>query len=81
MSDTIFCEINDNGIGITESQRINNIKRKNHKSHGLEITKQRLQLLKGKRKLKDHLLITEIINANLVEGTNVMFNFPVNYNA
>ena len=44
LEDALFCTIDDNGIGITASQQVTPEKSKKHRSIGIEVTKDRLQI-------------------------------------
>ncbi len=68
------CKIMDNGIGILATQRHN--ERKNHKSIGMKLVRQRLELmgLNG----QDHLLITDRSTLSpAAQGTLVSLTIPV----
>jgi sensor histidine kinase YesM len=71
------CTINDNGIGRAASEKINNRKSK-HKSHGMSITKERLEILNAMHKSPLSVEITDILNEKKeVAGTSVKIFIPI----
>ncbi len=78
MEESILLTIEDNGIGIEASKKINNNKAKEHKSLAIIITKERIGILnKGKKKKSCSLQIEDIIGDNGdIIGTKVKFVIP-----
>ncbi|MDX5319941.1 MAG: histidine kinase, partial [Bacteroidota bacterium] len=70
----VICCIEDNGIGREKSAQINSLRKPNHKSHGLEIASNRLQML------VDDTPIEELIQVSDPEegsGTIVRIKLPI----
>ncbi len=75
---TIICQITDNGIGRQASAQIN--KGSKHKSMGMAVTTERLQLIKQQTGINVDINIIDMIdNNNQPCGTNVIINLPVVY--
>ena len=70
----IFVKIEDNGIGINHTEKLKN----NHKSLSMQITKERLQKLFGRRGKKENKLIIKDLNEINPElhGTEISFKIP-----
>lgn len=69
--DHLVLKITDNGSGIEEAMKI---KRKDHVSHAIKITEERIDLYRKMRKKK---IAFEI--QNLSQGTQITFNLPFQY--
>jgi tetratricopeptide (TPR) repeat protein len=68
-------ELADNGVGRKNSEQSKN---KDHKSYGVEITKERLGLIKRKSGLNIDFEILDLIDENNhAAGTKVIFNLPI----
>ncbi|CAM1341765.1 sensor histidine kinase [Tenacibaculum amylolyticum] len=67
--DFIYTEIIDNGLGI-------NMSKQNHKSYGLNIVKNRLQLIYGEENI--NIVIEDLSNLKQGNGTKVSMLFPKN---
>lgn len=71
------CTINDNGIGRVASEKINSKKSK-HKSHGMSITKERLEILNAMHKSPLSVEIADILNEKKeIAGTSVKIFIPI----
>jgi tetratricopeptide (TPR) repeat protein len=71
----VVCEIRDNGIGKTES--LNRKNNSSHKSLGMSITEERVQLINAMNKEKIQIFIDEPLNKDhVVTGTLVKIVFP-----
>lgn len=75
--DSIFLEIEDNGIGITQSQKNKAGESAKHESLALAITQERLKLLNQSKKKKIIFQIKELLSENMqVKGTAITFSIP-----
>lgn len=73
----ILFEVEDNGVGINHSQALETNSSKAHKPMALQITKERLELLKAKRKVDVKLKITDLAEIGRgLQGTRVTFYLP-----
>ena len=75
-NDVLLCIVEDNGIGIEASKKIN-LSRRNHKSFALSANQKRLDLLNVG---KNHSIAVEIINLKDHEkavGTRVILRIPI----
>ena len=71
----VLCEIEDDGIGRKKAEEYK--KQSGHKSLGMEITAERLELFNWKIKQKIELVITDIKNADqVILGTKATFSIP-----
>ena len=71
------CTITDNGIGRRESEIINR-KKTMHKSHGMSITKERLEILNAMHKSPLSVVITDVLDENKnIAGTEVKIFVPI----
>lgn len=74
---TLQCTINDNGVGRAASEKINRQKNK-HKSYGMSITKERLEILNTMQKSQLSVEIADILNdEKQVTGTSVKIFIPI----
>ena len=74
-SDNLFAEIIDNGIGRTQSAVINQSRMASHQSMGMQITEQRLSLLKGN--IPYQIEITDFVDENnKATGTSIKILLP-----
>lgn len=70
-------EVNDNGIGLTASKKINENTEDQHESLAISICRKRLEILKQKgAKEIDFEIIEKTNDHGLVEGTRVLFKIP-----
>lgn len=75
--DALFCDVEDNGIGIKEATRLKEGNFITHKSRGLELTRQRLALA-SKTKGDDYTISVVDKSANgAAAGTIVTIKFPL----
>ena len=76
--DTIECEINDNGIGRSKSQKINQMRNPNYKPFASSATRSRLDLLNHD---SDNPIVETISdldeNSNEFPGTRVILRIPI----
>ncbi len=74
----LICEISDNGIGLTKAKALQtNMARSQRKSYGLQLVRERLQLLMGKSQRNEPLLESkEIVVEGNVVGTLTILKFP-----
>lgn len=80
--DTLYCTVDDNGVGRNESALINANKRANHKSAGIDITIARLKLLHQELKSRYFYRVTDKTDSNGgFEGTLVEFTIPYKINS
>lgn len=74
----LICEVDDNGIGIEEAERIREQRTIKHQSHGMNITRQRLELV-SKVTSSDYKMI--VVNKkdmdNKPAGTTIVIKFPL----
>jgi LytS/YehU family sensor histidine kinase len=70
--DTLYCEITDNGVGRKKSSELKSLLSRNHKSIGLQITKERLAILGNLHDDESLVEIEDLIDDNgLAGGTKV----------
>jgi len=72
--------LEDNGIGITQAQRL--ARKEKHRSSAIEITRNRLKLLEGQTGQRTELQIADLKDNNAeTQGTRVVLKIPllVNY--
>jgi hypothetical protein len=77
-ADTIICIIRDNGVGREMAKTLEELNKKDHKSKGLSITRERLILLNDRRKNQIALEILDLTDqdGNGI-GTEVVLKIPV----
>ncbi|MBI1221070.1 MAG: hypothetical protein GC180_00575 [Bacteroidetes bacterium] len=69
----IICTIVDNGIGREKSASINSQRKPNHKSYGMEIAANRLQLISEETPIEELVQVTD----NETGGTTVRLKLPI----
>ena len=74
----ILVEIEDNGIGLTESFKLKTLHQKEHQSRGITNTRERIGLLNDIYHLQINLEIHEITSIN-EKGTKVVMQLPLMY--
>jgi hypothetical protein len=74
---SIVCEIIDNGVGRKKAAEIETSKTKSHKSSGLSITKQRLEILNSSLSSNMSVVITDLIDNKIAAGTKVTISIPL----
>jgi tetratricopeptide (TPR) repeat protein len=74
----LFCEIDDNGIGRLQSQKLKEHANIVYESQGMELTKQRLALV-SKSSGSDYTIaiVDKIAAQNESEGTTIIIKFPL----
>jgi sensor histidine kinase YesM len=73
--DSLNIEIEDNGIGREEAKRRRSKTATKQKSHGMEITTQRLEIVNKLYDVKASVSIKDLVNADgEAEGTAVLLN-------
>ncbi len=72
--DFILCTISDNGVGRKKSAAINAQRKPNHKSHGMEIASNRLQLLVENSRIEDLIQVNDPPEGT---GTIVQIKLPI----
>ena len=73
----IKCTVKDNGIGREKSKTLDKDKNKNHRSLGMQVTRERLEILSKAKGLTAGFKITDLKNENGEnEGTLVVINIP-----
>ena len=74
----LCCEIDDNGIGMAKSQQLKANQFIKHQSHGIDLTRKRLELVSKMKNKEYHI---EIINKDEAEnqttGTTIIIKFPL----
>ena len=70
----ILCTISDNGVGRKKSAAINAQRKPNHKSHGMEIASNRLQLLVENSRIEDLIQVSDPPEGT---GTIVQIKLPI----
>ncbi|GAA4279444.1 hypothetical protein GCM10022259_41690 [Aquimarina mytili] len=76
---TIICEVEDNGVGRSNSSEINSILKKTNKSRGVEVTKKRLQLLDPSKNENNIEFIDKTDHTGQPLGTKVIIKIPTEY--
>jgi LytS/YehU family sensor histidine kinase len=76
--DLLFCEVDDNGIGMEEAQKLKAQTFIKYQSHGMDLTQQRL-LLVSKMYSKDYkiTIVNKTGKDNSQEGTTIIIKFPL----
>lgn len=72
--DFIICTVSDNGVGRKKSAAINAQRKPNHKSHGMEIASNRLQLLVENSRIED---LIQMSDPSEGTGTIVNIKLPI----
>lgn len=74
----LICIVEDNGIGRQQSAEINMKRRVKHKSHGMKLTRDRLEIISRDHKQKPDLRITDLFDGEgRPSGTRVVITIPV----
>ncbi len=76
-NNTLFCTIEDNGIGRKRAEEINVQKRKTHKSYGTKITEKRLHLINSLYGKILTVKYTDLYENETVSGTKVKICIPL----
>ncbi len=73
----IRCFVKDNGVGREKAGKLNNTKNKEHRSLGIQVTKERLDTLSRLKGLKVSFVITDLKDSNgNAAGTEVVIKIP-----
>jgi tetratricopeptide (TPR) repeat protein len=76
--DNLYCEVDDNGIGMEESQKLREQRFIQYQSHGMELTRQRLALVSKMQNAEYEVSVMNKTNAQLEsEGTKIIIKFPI----
>ncbi|MFK7807056.1 MAG: histidine kinase [Saprospiraceae bacterium] len=70
------CIIEDDGIGQTAAKAISEKSSKGHKSRGMQIVRERLEVLKYKDDMDIEIEIVDLENAGVAVGTRVVLRIP-----
>jgi len=74
----LFCEIDDNGIGREQSQKLKMGSDLNYQSQGMDLTRQRLALVSKSSGTDYEITVTDKKNSlNKSEGTTIIIKFPI----
>jgi ligand-binding sensor domain-containing protein len=76
-NDCLEITVQDNGVGRAKSTAAKSKTATTHKSHGLKITDERLQLLNQSKDLATGFSIADVIENGKVGGTKVVINIPI----
>jgi tetratricopeptide (TPR) repeat protein len=77
-SDDLFCEVDDNGIGMEKAQKLKEQRFIKYQSHGMELTKQRLALVSKMNGTDYHISVVNKLNDRQEpEGTKIIIKFPI----
>lgn len=75
--ENILCKIDDNGIGREKAEKLHSKNTKEHQSLGIDLTKQRLALMKKLKRLGYDLSIIDKYNVEgVASGTQVIITIP-----
>jgi len=72
----LFCEIDDNGIGREQSQKLKMGSDMVYESHGMELTRQRLALVSKSNGSDYEIEVADKNEANEPTGTTIIIKFP-----
>lgn len=72
--DFIICTITDNGIGRKKSAEINSQRKPNHKSYGMDIASNRLELLVEDMSIEELIIVSDLEEG---KGTRVQIKLPI----
>lgn len=75
--DSLYCEVDDNGIGIKEAQKLKANSFSTHKSSGLDLTRQRLALTAKMQSGDYTITMMDKADAGNGQGTIVTIKFPL----
>ncbi len=72
------CEVKDNGIGRARAKELKSQQDHQHKSMALQVTQERLEILKSKENGAESLKIEDVLSENgEVQGTKVTIRLPI----
>ena len=72
----LYCEIDDNGIGREQSQKLKMGSDMVYESHGMELTRQRLALVSKSNGSDYEIEVADKNEANEPTGTTIIIKFP-----
>ncbi|MFH2096903.1 MAG: hypothetical protein ABIJ16_14430, partial [Bacteroidota bacterium] len=76
--DSIFCTIDDNGIGREKALELRKHSKLSHKSMGKEITRSRLEIISRLKGREPELIISDLMDENgKIAGTRVEVRIPI----
>ncbi len=76
--ENLFCEVDDNGIGMEESQKLKDQRFIQYQSHGMEMTRQRLALVSKLNSKEYEISVSNKTNADGGSGgTRITIKFPL----
>ena len=78
-NDQLICEIQDNGLGVLQSQKMKENLVKTHNSMATDIIKKRLQMIASSTGKPADIEINELTENNVVLGTEVIVKIPLQY--
>lgn len=73
----LCCEIDDNGIGREQSQELRKKINPGYSSHGMAVTKERMELVSKINKADHDITIIDKLEQSRAAGTRVIIKFPV----
>jgi tetratricopeptide (TPR) repeat protein len=76
-SGILYCEVDDNGIGRQRSQELKEQVSSAYRSQGMEVTRERLELVSKIKKADYSVTIKDKTDGNKPAGTLVIIKFPV----
>lgn len=76
LSDNLICRIIDNGVGLDQSKKINDKNNAKHKSFSMNAIKKRLKILSEQYKGDFNYEAKNIIEKDIVVGTEIVLNMP-----
>jgi len=80
-NNTLHCTIQDNGVGRKKAGQLNKTQDRYHKSEGMALTKERLDILNTLKGMDMQVAITDLFDDNKEPaGTEVKIAIPIEYN-
>jgi sensor histidine kinase YesM len=76
-NDFLTCVIEDDGVGRQKAQELKSKLQSSHKSVGLKVTEERLEVISRMNSMKASVEITDLMNNGTASGTRVKIIFPV----
>ena len=77
-NNSLYCEVDDNGIGMEKSQKLKENSFIKYQSHGIDLTRQRLALVSKLSNTDYHITMTNKNGGSQhSEGTTVVIKFPL----
>ena len=74
----LYCEVDDNGIGMEESKRLKEQRFIQYQSHGMELTRQRLELVSKMHSTEYEITVVDKKNGRQeANGTTIIIKFPM----